>query len=171
MFDKLPKGIRFGLKVNDDIQKSLPSATLNSQIEQDEDEMVAYSSKVLGLSINDTIKVVGKLAKTLSLDVGTFCIVNATRDCTKIIVSVSKSIAENILTEINTKHGMAELKSSGTHVVCGPPGKPQATEVTATSIKLEWTNLDFDIGRINKYVVFFRPAIGKMKIWEAFKDY
>lgn len=166
MFDKLPKGVKFGLKVNDDIQRNFPSAALNSEAGEDNDEVVAYSSKVLGLSINDTINIVGKLAKTLNLEVGTFCIVNATRGCTKIIVSVSKSIAENILMQVDKNPGMEELKSSGIHVVCGPPGKPQATEITATSIKLKWTKPDFDIESINKYVVFFRPAIGKVKTWE-----
>ena len=167
MFDKFPKGIEFGLKVND-IHKYYPGA-LSTETDENGGEVVTQSSKILGLSVNETMFVVAQLAKIVKKDRKTFCIANATQGCTKIVISVSRSIAEDILTEINTNPGMAELKSSGIHVVCGPPGKPQAVEITAASIKLAWTKPDFDIRSINEYVISFRPAIGKVKVWETLK--
>ena len=155
-FDRMPEGIKFGLKVYDDIQDDLPRAASNvtSSVK---DEVVRHSSETLGLSVNDTIKRLGKLAEELNLGVGHFYIVNVTR--IKIIVSVSRSVAKRILPQIDTNPRVKKL------IVCGPPGKPQAVEVTATSIKLLWTKPDFDIGSINKYIVSFRTAIKKVKEW------
>ena len=165
--DGMPEGIQFGVKVYDGINQNFPRAASTATLSvENEDKVITYSSEVLGLSVNETMVVVGKLAETLNLDVGNFCIVNAARGCTKLTVSVSRSVAENILPEVDTNTGVAKLRSSGIHVVCGPPGKPQAVEVTATSIKLSWTKPEFDIRRINKYVVFFRSAIRKVKEWK-----
>ena len=167
MFDKFPKGIEFGLKVNN-IHKYYPGAS-STETDENGGEVVTQSSKISGLSVNETMFVVGKLAKIVGKDMKAFCIANATQGCTKIVVSVSRSTAKDILTEINTNPGMAELKSSGIDVVCGPPGKPQAIEITATSIKLAWTKPDFDIGSSNEYEVLFRLAIGKPKVWKTLK--
>ena len=48
----------------------------------------------------------------------------------------------------------------------GAPGKPQATEVTSTHIKLSWTKPDFNGEDVIMYAVYFRSATDPTTLWE-----
>ena len=174
MFDRVPTGVKFGLKVQDDIKENFPHTARACSGVLSEDEVVTCSSEVLGLSVNSTISILGKLAEILSFDVGNFSIINATQGCTKIIVSVSRSTAEKILTEIGNNgitvasFELEKLSLIGIHTVCGPPGKPQAIS-TANRITLSWTKPYLSIGHITNYLIFLYPAKGQAKKWERFE--
>ena len=172
LYDKVSTDrIKFALKVSDKFkghfQSTQPLNSVDGIISQD----VKISSKTLGLSVNDTIDILRKFAKILDHDVGSFCIVDAKHGCTKIVLSVLKSVAENIevLLKMDTNPGIEELKSSGICVGCGPPGKPHAVDTTDSSITLTWIKPDFDIGGIINYIIFYRLANGSAKEWHSIK--
>ena len=172
LYDKTSANrIKFALKVSDKFKGYFQSTQASNVVEDTEgttsiSQDVKISSTTLGLSVNNTIDILRKFAKILDRDVGSFCIVDAKQGCTKIVISVLKSVAENIFSKTESNPGIAELKSSGIHVVCGPPGKPEAVDVTTTSITLTWTKPDLDIGGIINYIIFFRPASMPVKEWK-----
>ena len=165
LFDKHPSnGIRFAVKVSDDFKNSFQSSAsgLTTLESVPSDQATKVSSKTLGLSVNDSMKVLGKLAKVLDVKVGTFCITDAKPGCTTLVVSIPKSI----LPQMSANPNVAALEASGISLLCGPPGKPQAVEVTTDSVVLTWTKPDYEIRSLKKYQVYFRSASSKRSEWE-----
>ena len=167
LFDKpLCDEIQFALKVSSEFRKSIHGKHFDSSSITSDDQVVKISSKTLHLSVNDTIDVLRKLAKALDLNVGSFCLINATPGCTKLVVSIPQSVGESILSKIDTNPGLFLLESSGIHIVSGPPGKPQAIEIFSTFIKLLWTRPKFKRRNDILYAVYFRPAASPIAVWE-----
>ena len=163
--------IKFALKVTDKFKGYCQSMQGSNSVAEDVEgsHYVKISSKTLGLSVNDTIDILIKFARILDRDVGSFCIVDAKQGCTKIVISVLKSVAKSILLKMDTNLDMKDLTLNGIHAVCGPPGKPHILCVTDSSVTLTWTKPDFDIGSINSYIVFYRSANGSVKQWDSVK--
>ena len=170
LFDDVPNNrVKFAVKISKHALKdSFPTtATSESQSTCMTDRVVERSSQKLGLTINDTLTTLGKLAKVLGLECDTLCLAGAIPGCTKIIISIPKSVAENTFPKIESNSDVAQLESSGICIVCGPPGRPKAVQITSTSVKLTWTRPEYQIKNIKKYLIFMKSASHAKSEWES----
>ena len=110
------------------------------------------SSEVLNLTLEDSITIQGRIATSLNLkNKWSLIFLRASKGCIELTFSISMSLFQELkpqlniteATELNQTTGIASLEASGIHLLCGPPGKPYASEVTSDSITLEWSKPEY----------------------------
>jgi hypothetical protein len=113
---------------------------------------VETSSKVLNLTLEDTITIQGRIASSLGLkNKWSLVFLRASKGCIELNFSISTSLFQELkpqlsvteATELNRKTGIASLGASGIHLLCGPPGKPYISEVTNDSVTLKWSQPEY----------------------------
>ena len=110
------------------------------------------SSKTLNLSLEDTIIIQGRIANFLGLkNKWSLVFLGASKGCVELKFSISMLLFRDLksqlniteVTELNPETGIARLEASGIYILCGPPGKPYASEVTDGSVTLKWTKPEY----------------------------
>jgi hypothetical protein len=113
---------------------------------------VEISSKVLDLTLEDTITIQGKIASSLGLkNKWSLVFLRASKGCIELNFSISTSIFQELkpqlnvteATELTQKTGIASLEASGICLLCGPPGKPYISEVINDSVTLKWSKPEY----------------------------
>ena len=129
-----PGGEIIAFKVTNEMAKGdHPTTALHDQLPT----TTQVSSKLLNLSLNDTIDIQGRIAKCLGLkDNWSLVFLGALRGCIQLNFSISTSLfcelkpklSTNKDTEVDPEAGLANLEASGIHLLCGPPGTPSASK-------------------------------------------
>jgi hypothetical protein len=110
------------------------------------------SSKVLNLTLEDTIMIQGRISTSLGLkNKWSLIFLRASMGCIELNFSISTFLFQELkpqlnvteATELNRKTGIASLEASGIHLLCGPPGKPYVSEVTNDSVTLKWSKPEY----------------------------
>ena len=155
-------GEMLAFKVTDDMLKNLQSVADNdSKSHPRYHHTVRTSFETLNLSLNDILKIQRRIAKTLGIkNIGSLIFLGADKGCIELRFSVSgvnldriKQQKVDTLTELP---GFTTLEAEGIHLLCGPPGKPYATDVTSDSIQLQWKKPEYQgLHQIQHYLIHY----------------
>jgi tetratricopeptide (TPR) repeat protein len=113
---------------------------------------VETSSKVLNLTLEDTITIQGRIATSLGLkNKWSLIFLRASKGCIELNFSISTLLYQELkpqlniteATELDRKTGIISLEASGIHLLCGPPSKPYVSEVTNDSVTLKWSKPEY----------------------------
>lgn len=100
------------------------------------------SSELLNLSLNDTINIHSRIVDCLGLrDKWSLVFLGALKGCVQLRFSISMSLFHELKPRLSTieatildrETGLSSLEASGIYLLCGPPGKPNASKVTNDS--------------------------------------
>ena len=126
------------------------------------------SSKVLNLTLEDTITIQGRIATSLGLkNKWSLIFLRASKGCTELNFSISTSLFQELkpqlniteATELNRKSGIASLEASGIHLLCGPPGKPYVSQVINDSVTLKWSKPEYTgLHPPTSYRIYYRST-------------
>ena len=129
------------------------------------------SSKTLRLSLENTLTIQRKVAEALGLkNVGCLVFLSVSKGCIELTFSVPRVVMGTIKRQLNTActevASFASLEAFGIHILCGPPSKPFATEVTSDSVTLKWSKPEYHgFHPIKCYYVHYQAVFDKPGIW------
>ena len=151
VFGRPPNGGEMlAFKVTNDIKDSLPSSGIPPKRDtlSPRSQTLKKSSQTLDLSMDDTLIIQKNIARALGVNVGCLVFLGVSMGCIELKFSAPRVIMDKIRPQLNVdtameSTGFADLESSGIYILCGPPGKPCATNVTCSSISLKWTKPEY----------------------------
>ena len=135
------------------------------------------------LSLNDVQILRDKVAKVLQLE-NSWCLtfLGASKGCIELTFSATSDVVDVIKSQLRSRvptrtlrgysvH-LADLEKIGIRLLCGPPGKPRASEITDTSVCLRWSKPEYEgCYPIQYYVVHCRfvdnPGSTKQDVWHT----
>jgi hypothetical protein len=133
------------------------------------------SSEVLKLTLEDTIMIRGRIATSLELEKKwSLVFLRASKGCVELNFSISTLLFQELkprlnvteATELNRKTGIASLEASGIHLLCGPPGKPEVSEVTNDSVTLKWSKPEYTgLHPPTGYRIYYRSTTDQSDKW------
>ena len=140
VFGKKPcDGERLAFKVTKTFIKSFHSDTqcLQSAGDTNVSGSSEMSSTTLKLSLEDTIDVQGRIADCLGLSPKNkwpFVFLGASKGCIELNFSVPAAVFAKLKSQLSikapshfrTENELVKLEASGVHLLCGPPGVPNA---------------------------------------------
>ena len=126
-------------KVTDEVTRYLCEVTPDKSVPPSF-HAVKMSSETLKLSLSDTLKIQGKIAKLLHIEnIENLIFLGAKEGCIELRFLVPTVILDRIEQQnVTDLSDFTTLESEGIHILCGPPGKPYVSDVTADSIQLQW---------------------------------
>ena len=128
------------------------------------------SSKTLRLSLKNALTIQKKVAEALGLkNVGCLVFLSVSKGCIELTFSIPKIIMGTIKRQFNSSHTeVTSLETSGICILCGPPSKPFATEVTNDSIILEWSKPEYHgLHPVKCYYVHYRSVYDEPGMWRT----
>ena len=171
-------GEKLAFKVTEEFLKNLQST--NKLVDDVYPTTTQVSSKTLDMSLKDTLTLQEKIAKILGLKeskMWSLVFLKASRGCIELTFSAPKPVMEYVKPNLNTitipndlssiSRGFMDLEDSGIHILCGPPGKPFATDVTANNITIHWTKPEYDgFHPIECYRIHYRLVTESSNRWK-----
>ena len=175
------EGERLAFKVIDGFIKSFHSNTcVTSANDAGVSSSSKESSKTLRLSLEDTIVVQGRIAECLGLSLKnkwTLIFLGASRGCIELNFSVPAAFFGKLKSQLSTRRAtshfssdneLVKLDASGVHLLCGPPGIPNATVMTSDSITLRWTEPEYcGFHMVKYYRVYYRSRTDPHDEWKS----
>ena len=175
-------GENLAFKVTEEFLKTLhvqPTKKLDDDVYVNQ-ATTKLSSKTLDLSLKDTLKLQQRIGKVLGLEgprMWSLVFLKASKGCIELTFSAPKPIMEYVKPNLNhtvaiqndpiIRSGFMDLKDSGIHVLCGPPGKPFATEITMSSISIQWIKPEYEgFHPIECYRVHYRLVTEPINQWK-----
>ena len=110
---------------------------------------VIKSAKTVQMSLSDALKVQMKIAEVLGIEnVGDLVFLGASKGCIKLKFSVPIANLDEVKEKYNVETltelpGFADLEAANIHILCGPPSKLCAINVTSNSIHLQWSKPEY----------------------------
>ena len=136
--------------------------------------VVTISASTLQMSLNDALEVQMKVAEVLGIDnLGNLVFVGASKGCIELKFSISSVVLNKVKEQHSIKTltelpGFAELEAANIHILCGPPGKPYAINVTSNSIRIQWSKPEYQgFHPIQYYSVLYQPFRGPPIKWRT----
>ena len=116
------------------------------------------------LSLADAKNVQLKVAKMLGLrNCGSLPLLEISKGCVKLIFALPKIILEFVKPKLGTLSNIETGKYS-IHILCAPPGKPFATDITSDSVTLQWAKPEYEgTHPLTNYLVYYRSVNGPWK--------
>ena len=132
------------------------------------------SASTLQMSLDDAMRTQIKIATLLDIK-NAACLVflGASKGCIELKFSAPNAIIEDvkeqygveILTELP---GYADLEAESIHILCGPPGKPYAINITNNSIHLQWSKPEYNGSHpIQHYCIHYKSLKIPMAKWRT----
>ena len=169
VFGIVPNG---GKKVAFKVTSEMVNFTSTSEPDDDSSPKfpsVKKSSETLKLSLIDTLDIQEKVTKALGLQTGELVFLSASKGCITLTFSAPKTVVQKELADIDTLSANSHLKSleaSGIHIMCGPPGKPFATNLTPKSVSLQWTRPEYQgFHPVQCYLVHYQSLNNGLDKW------
>ena len=124
-------------KVTDQITENLSqkSYTKNQGSFLPQHHAIKKSGKTLKITLNQALDVHRRIAKVLGIEnIGSMIFLGASIGCIKLKFSIPIAILDKIRKQGNIKIMLIDLEAANIYMLCGPPGKPRAINVTSNSI-------------------------------------
>ena len=138
---------------------------------------VIKSASTLHVSLGDALKVQMKIAEVLGIEnVGNLVFLGASKGCVKLKFSAPNATLDTVKEQHNVKTitelpGFAELEAANIHLLCGPPGKPYAINVTSNSVHLQWSKPGYQGSHpIQHYCVHYKSLKVPMAKWRTMQS-
>ena len=164
------RGQMLVFKVTDQIIDSLPRTCDRDSPESH--PTVKQSAKTLQISLNDARNIQMNIAKLLRIEnVGCLVFLGARKGCIELKFSVPSAIIDKIKEQHDVETltdlpGFADLEAANIHIMCGPPGKPYAVDVSSNSVNLQWSKPEYQGSHpIQHYRVHYKSLKDQSAKW------
>ena len=131
------------------VSKPLPSTTMTECIPFTSDGG-NVSPKFLRFSLEDAKKIIRKVAKILNLKAPSLLLDSISEGSIVLTILLPRGVS---LTGLDHN---AEIVSSGIHVLCGPPGKPELIELTSEGVGLQWSKPEYGCSSLKQYILYYQ---------------
>ena len=107
------------------------------------------SSRVLNLTLEETIMIQGRIATSLGLkNKWSLVFLSASKGCVELKFSISISLFKELKPQLNITEAtelnlVVSLEASGIHLLCGPPSKPYVSQASCDSVTLKWSKPEY----------------------------
>ena len=170
---ELHNGQMLAFKVTDEVTRNLHEVAPDKSVPPSF-HVVKMSSETLKLSLNDTLKIQRKIAKLLGIEtIESLIFLGAKKGCIELRFLVPTATLERIKQQQNVGTltdlpGFTTLKSQGIHILCGPPGKPYATDITTDSVQLQWKQPEYQgLQQIQHHCIHYISLSDPSAGWKA----
>ena len=168
------RGQMLAFKVTDQIIWSLPHSSNHGLPIYH--HTVSKSAQTLRLSLNDALKVQIKIAEILGIEnVGNLVFLGASKGCIELKFSAPIAILDKIkergVRTLTQLPGFADLEAANIHLLCGPPGKPNAIHVAADCIHLEWSKPEYQGSHpVQHYCIHYKSLKDRSAKWRTVQE-
>lgn len=129
---------------------------------------IRKSGKTLKISLNQALRVHRDIAKILGIEnIGSMIFLGASIGC----IQLKCSVPVDVLDKIKKQGTVADLEAADIHMLCGPPGKPYAINVTSNSIHLKWSKPEYEgYHPIQYYYVHYMSLKDRSAKWRMLQS-
>ena len=159
-------------KVTDQIIKSSPP-TGDHGLSVDHPAIIK-SAKTLQMSLHNTLYIQSKIAELLGIEnVGCLVFLGASKGCIELKFSAPNAVLDKLKEQHNVETltelpGFVNLKAANIYIMCGPPGKPHAVDVTSNTVNLQWSKPEYQGSHlIQHYCVHYKSLKDPLAKWRT----
>ena len=164
---KITKQFKAALLVQRTKQSEPDSQTTSStQLSSSTEDREGICAPELGISLEDAKYIQRKLASVLKLKVSSIYLDTATSGSTILTFLLPSHIS---LAGLDSDPDMIALSSNGIHILCGPPGKPQPKELTSNGLVVQWSQPEYGLPSLAKYILYYQKKCNEMCKWQKFQ--
>ena len=167
-------GKPLAFKVTDKIVHSLHP--LASDTSPPSHHTVETSSKTLNLSLNDTFYIQDMIADRLDIEPARLIFLDAYKGCIALMflvpnVTIDRVIQQRNVDKVTELPGITTLDTEGIHILCGPPSKPYAIDITSDGISLWWNKPEYQgLSQIQHYHIHYKSLNDTQSRWRTVRS-
>ena len=111
-------------------------------------------------SLEDACTVRSKVVKALGIkQPWNLILLGACNGCVVLTFALPQVIMDSVKPRLDNLSNIEAVNGYSIHILCGPPGKPFATNVTSDSISLQWTKPEYQGSHsIARYLIHYRSV-------------
>ena len=158
---KITKQFKAALLVQCSKQSEPTSQTISStQFSSNYEDREKICAPELGISLEDAKHIQRKLASVLELKVSSIYLDSATSGSTILTFLLPSHIS---LAGLDSDPEVTALSSNGIHILCGPPGKPEAKELISNGLVVQWSQPEYGGSSLAKYILYYQKKCSETK--------
>ena len=148
------------------ITKTFKAAFLSecTSVEGSSSEIIC--SPKLGISLENAKHIQRKLAVLLKLKFSSLYLDSVSAGSTILTFLIPAHIS---LAGLDSDPDIIALSSNGIHILCGPPGKPQPKELTSNGLVVQWTQPEYGLPSLAKYILYYQKKCNETNEWQKFQ--
>ena len=164
---KITKQFKAALLVQHTKQSEPDSQTASStQLSSTAEDGEEICAPELGISLEDAKHIQRKLASVLKLKVSSIYLDTATSGSTILTFLLPSHIS---FAGLDSDPDIITLSSNGIHILCGPPGKPEPKELTSNGLVVQWSQPEYGLPSLAKYILYYLKKCNEMSKWQKFQ--
>ena len=161
---KITKQFKVALLIQCQMKSELDLRTTSStQLSSSADNKEGICAPELGISLEDAKHIQRKLASVLELKVSSIYLVSVSSGSTILTFLLPSHIS---LTGLDFDPDITALSSSGIHILCGPPGKPEPKELTSNGLVVQWSQPEYGLPSLAKYILYYQKKCNPPSEWQ-----
>ena len=135
------------------ITKAFKSAFLAKCMTESESSSKEICASELGISLENAKHIQRKLALVLKLKISSLYLDSVSTGSTILTFLIPAHIS---LADLDTDPDIIALSSSGIHILCGPPGKPEPEELTSSGLVVQWSPPEYGCDSLVQYILYYQ---------------
>ena len=164
---KITKQFKAALLIQCTKQSEPDSQTASStQLSSSAEDREGICAPELGISLEDAKYIQRKLASLLRLKVSSIYLDSVSSGSTILTFLLPSHIS---LAGLDYDPDIIALSSNGIHILCGPPGKPQPKELTSNGLVVQWSQPEYGLPSLAKYILYYQKKCNEMCKWQKFQ--
>ena len=164
---KITKQFKAALLVQCTKESESDSQTTSStQLSSSGEDREGICAPELGISLEDAKHIQRKLASVLKLKVSSIYLDSVSSGSTILTFLLSLHIS---LAGLDSDPDIIALSSNGIHILCGPPGKPEPKELTSNGLVVQWSQPEYGLPSLAKYVLYHQKKCNETNEWQKFQ--
>ena len=164
---KITKQFKAALLVQCTKQSEPDSQTASlTQLSSSAEDGEGICAPELGISLEDAKHIQRKLASVLKLKVSSIYLDSVSSGSTILTFLLPSHVS---LAGLDSDPDITALSSNGIHILCGPPGKPEPIELTSNGLVVQWTQPEYGLPSLAKYILYYQKKCNEMNEWQKFQ--
>ena len=139
---------------------------LSESTPKSESSSETFYAPELGISLNNAKYIQRKLATVLKLKISSIYLDSVSSGSTKLTFLLPSHIS---LAGLDSDPDIIVLSSNGIHILCGPPGKLQPKELTSNGLVVQWSQPEYGLPSLAKYILYYQKKCIEMNEWQKFQ--
>ena len=135
------------------ITKAFKSAFLAECMTESESSLKEICASELGISLENAKHIQRKLAMVLKLKISSLYLDSVSTGSTILTFLIPAHIS---LAGLDSDPDIIALSSSGIHILCGPPGKPEPEELTSSGLVVQWFPPEYGCDSLAQYILYYQ---------------
>ena len=160
---KITKRFRVALLVQCTKESESNLHASSTQFLSSQEKREGICAPELGICLEDAKHIQRKLASVLKLKVSSIYLDSVSFGSIILTFLLPSHIS---LAGLDFDPDIIALSSNGIHILCGPPGKPEAKELTSNGLAVQWSQPEYGLPSLAKYILYYQKKCNPPSEWQ-----